>query len=121
MATDDKLIVGGNTNLFNPVGLWFVDRATGECTASLPGIEQPLPILDGCADQPYCHGTVNRMDWDSETESLYVTYITWIGETSGTVETTWFATRYNLSPVTWSWTRQLQAEPGGGFVIVDAL
>ena len=79
MATEDKLVVGGNTNVLNPVGLWFVDRATGECTASLPGIEQPLPILDGCADQTYCYGTVNRMDWDPETGSLYVVYITWIG------------------------------------------
>ena len=121
MATDEMLIVGGNTNQLNPVGLWFIDRATGECTASLAGIEQPLPILDGCAEQPYCHGTVNRMDWDAETESLYVAYITWIGETSGTVETTWFATRFDLSPVTWSWTKQLQAVSGGGFVTSMAL
>ena len=114
MATEDKLVVGGNTNVFNPVGLWFVDRVTGECTASLPGIEQPLPILDGCSDQTYCYGTVNRMDWDPETGSLYVVYITWIGAENA--ETTWFATRYDLAPVTWSWTRQLQAVSGGGFV-----
>ena len=61
------------------------------------------------------------MDWDSATDSLYVAYITWIGATSGAVETTWFATRFDLSPVSWSWTRQLQAAPGGGFVTSMAL
>ena len=97
-------------------GLSFVDRDTGECTASLPNVDQPLPDLDACAGQDYCHATVNRLDWDAASNSLYVAYITWVGTLSNNVETTWYLTRYNLASGGWAWTKVLQAEPGGGTV-----
>ena len=89
---------------------------TGECTASLPNVDQPLPDLDACAGQDYCHATVNRLDWDAASNSLYVAYITWVGTLSNNVETTWYLTRYNLASGGWAWTKVLQAEPGGGTV-----
>ena len=89
---------------------------TGECTASLPNVSQPLPDLDACAGQDYCHATVNRLGWDAASNSLYVAYITWVGTLSNNVETTWYLTRYNLATGAWAWTKVLQAEPGGGTV-----
>ncbi len=114
IGTSSTLIAGGNTYDHNKSGLWFINRASGVCTVSLPGVMTPLPMLAGCAALDYCHATVNKLTWDADSNRLFVAYIAWVGAASNAVVSSWHLAGYNLATGTRSWVTALHGPPVAG-------
>ncbi len=113
--TPQHLIGRFMTSAGNTTGLFVINRTTGACTTSLPGVTSPLPVVADCAALPYCYATVFAAAYDPAANRLFVVYRAWVGATSiETRDSRSFLVAYDLGPGTRRWVVPLQSEMPAG-------